>query len=533
MKRYCKALSLVVALLTAHCSLFLAGCTDDLDIVRQGVIDTDDFYQTDTEALEAVTYCYTLLSNLQMRDMLNCLSGDAIAGGAVRGEMQSLEEIADFSFGVENAQIESAFSGLYDMVYAANLVINKVEPDTDAKQQYIAEARFFRAYAYYDLAVLWGDVPLLTAPIEDGNYSVARDPVEDVWALVISDLEEAIASGYLTQKSSVDDEEGSIRITLQTAQTLLAKVYMTQGDYDSAISLLESVVNSGLYALADCSVGDLHQAPQDYNSEAMLFINLLNDGSADNGGFYFNGIGPNIREGAFDGITSGLWYAGTIDLFYIGYGYIAPSAKLYQAFVDNGEETEGTRRTSTLKTTEEMEEFCGEFSTGKVWPYDNYWNWKQHLDRNSYVADSFAGFYANVTIMRYAEVLLLLAEAKIQKSGAGAGDEYINMTRVRSGLAEGSGFTLDDLKLEKRCEFALEALHYFDLLRWDDARTELADQGETYPLISRYEDVNDGEVTVTYVANSVYGWKEKHITLPIPQEELDVNPNMTQTEAWL
>ena len=64
MKRYCKALSLAVALLTAHCSLFLAGCTDDLDIVRQGVIDTDDFYQTDTEALEAVTYCYTLLSNL-------------------------------------------------------------------------------------------------------------------------------------------------------------------------------------------------------------------------------------------------------------------------------------------------------------------------------------------------------------------------------------------------------------------------------------------------------------------------------------
>ena len=527
MKKYILNIAVSLAL-----ALPFSACTDDLDIVRQGVIDTETFYETDQEALEAVTYCYTLLENLQMADMLNCLSGDALAGGATRGEMQSLEEIADFSFGVENSEIEDSFSGLYTMVYAANLVINKVEPDTEAKQQYIAEAKFFRAYAYFDLAVLWGDVPLLTEPIEDGNYSVTRDPVEDVWALVISDLEEAISSGYLTEKSSVDDEEGSIRVTKQTAQALLGKVYMFQEDYDSAIDCLEAVVNSGKYALADCTVGELFQAPQDYCSEAMLFVNQLDDASADNGGFYINGIARNVREGAFDGVTSGLWYAGTIDLYYIGYGYIMPTANLYEAFVENGEETAGTRRQSCVKTTAEMEEFCGEFTIGKEWPYDNYWNWKSHLDRSSYVADSFGGFYMNVSIMRYAEVLLLLAEAKIQKSGAGAGDEYINMTRTRSGLSEGSGFTLDDLKLEKRCELALEAVRYFDLLRWDDARTECADQGKTYPVISRYESENNGEVTVTYYSNTTYGWKDKHVTLPIPQEELDVNPNMVQTEAW-
>ena len=304
-------------------------------------------------------------------------------------------------------------------------------------------------------------------------------------------------------------------------------------DYAKAIENLEAVVLSGKYALADCTVGDLHQAPQNCGTEAMLFVNVLNDPAASNGGFYFGAIGGNIREGAFDGVNAGTWMSGTCPLMYIGFGYIAPTADLYQAFVRNGEETAGTRRPSSVKTTEEMEAICGDFSMGKTWPYDNYWNWKYHLDKVSYVPDSFAGFYMNTSIMRYAEVLLLLAEAKIQQNGPGAGDEYINMIRTRSELPTGSGFTLEDLKLEKRCELALEGVRYFDLLRWDDAKIVCAEQGKTYPLISRYADVNNGEVTVTYEPNSgIYGWTEKHRTLPIPQTELDVNPNMEQTDAW-
>lgn len=514
-------------------ALLLNACIDDLNVERLGALDMETFYQTDAQASEAVTQCYTLLSNLQMRDMLNCMGGDALAGGATRGEMKELEEMAEFSFGVENNQIKSAFEGLYKMVYAANLVISRVKPDTDLKRQYIAEAKFFRAYAYYDLAVLWGDVPLITEPNTDGNYSVSRTPVENVWNQVITDLEEAISSGDLTEKADMNDKNGSIRVTKQTAQALLGKVYMWRNDYAKAIENLEAVVLSGKYALADCTVGDLHQAPQNCGTEAMLFVNVLNDPAASNGGFYFGAIGGNIREGAFDGVNAGTWMSGTCPLMYIGFGYIAPTADLYQAFVRNGEETAGTRRPSSVKTTEEMEAICGDFSMGKTWPYDNYWNWKYHLDKVSYVPDSFAGFYMNTSIMRYAEVLLLLAEAKIQQNGPGAGDEYINMIRTRSELPTGSGFTLEDLKLEKRCELALEGVRYFDLLRWDDAKIVCAEQGKTYPLISRYADVNNGEVTVTYEPNSgIYGWTEKHRTLPIPQTELDVNPNMEQTDAW-
>lgn len=200
----------------ACAALSLNACIDDLNVERLGALDMETFYQTDAQASEAVTQCYTLLSNLQMRDMLNCMSGDALAGGATRGEMKELEEMVEFSFGVENNQIKSAFEGLYKMVYAANLVISRVAPDTDLKRQYIAEAKFFRAYAYYDLAVLWGDVPLITEPNTDGNYSVSRTPVENVWNQVITDLEEAISSGDLTEKADMNDKNGSIRVTKQT-----------------------------------------------------------------------------------------------------------------------------------------------------------------------------------------------------------------------------------------------------------------------------------------------------------------------------
>jgi len=512
-------------------TLVLSGnsCTDDLDIERLGVFDMNTFYQTDEQALEAITNCYTKVADLRCHDLLLPLSDDIWAGGSTRGDQAASEQLNEFRFGTENANIKSAYQNLYSIIYAANLVINKVDADTPAKRQYIAEARCFRAYAYFMLTTLWGDIPLITDCFEEGDYARSRNSADEIKAQIVEDYTTAINSGDLTEKSSAAAGTESIHITQQTAQALMAKYYLFQKDYGNARTLLQQVINSGKYALADCTVGELFQAPQNCNCEAMLFYNNVAD--VNDHGFEFLVLGPNIRNDMFNELT-GNWYMGTGNLFWIGFGYYNPQRALYDAFVAYGEE-EGTRLSSTLLTTEQLcEKEHLTLAAGMTTPgNDGVWNWKNHADRTSYVEGSFGGFYNNHIVLRYADVLLMMAECEINLSGAGAGDTYVNEVRQRSGLSPKTGVTMDELKNEWRFEFALEEHRYLDLLRWGDCATVQAKQGEAVP---NYHVDAEGNAFITWneFTNPGTGWRSKHAILPIPQAELDVNKNIEQTEAW-
>lgn len=508
----------------------MTGCTDDLNIDRKGVQDMNTFYQTDQQALEAITYCYTKLNDLRALDLLLPLSDDIYAGGGTRGDQQGAEQLNEYRYGTENGTIKSAYQNFYGAIYAANLVLNNVADDSPLKKQYRAEALFFRAYGYFLLADLWGDVPLILDCFEDGNYARSKSPASEIWNHVEQDLKDAISSGYLTQKSSVNAGEESIRVTLQTAQALLAKVYLYEKKYSESRSLLQEIIKSGKYDLAQCSVGDLFQAAQNYNCEAMLFVNQTNDANLH--AFDFAAIGPNIRNDCFDGLTP-MWMAGLSDLFWIGFGYYNPRLSLYNAAVAYGEK-EGTRLSSSIKTTDEVCEAtfttraAGQYSPGN----DGVWNWKGHLGRSSYVEGSFAGFYNNFIVMRYADVLLMMAENEIMLNGAGAGDEYINKVRVRSGLSPKSGMDLEDLKNERRFEFALESQRYMDLKRWGDCAKYLSEQGKVIPIL-RFDNNGNETIDTETVRNTTYGWQPKHEFLPIPQAELEYNQGMEQNPDWL
>ena len=135
------------------------------------------------------------------------------------------------------------------------------------------------------------------------------------------------------------------------------------------------------------------------------------------------------------------------------------------------------------------------------------------------------GQYIDLKVMRYAEVLLLAAEANLQAGNTSKALEYINMVRARAKETPLTTVTLNDIKTEKRLELCNEGVRYQDLVRWGDAKTALGEQGKQVPAF-----------TVSGVQwnwqNTKYGFQDKNMLLPIPLKELELNPNMHQNTGW-
>jgi hypothetical protein len=154
--------------------------------------------------------------------------------------------------------------------------------------------------------------------------------------------------------------------------------------------------------------------------------------------------------------------------------------------------------------------------------------WKNQAFKEDCVSDmSFfqAAQYTDLKVMRYAEVLLLAAEANLQAGNSTKALEYINLIRSRAGETALSNVTLSDIKTEKRLELCNESVRFQDLVRWGDAESAMKEQGKEIPVYA-----TTGAEFI--YKNQNYGFKEKNKLLPIPLKEIELNPNMTQNAGW-
>ena len=149
-------------LLSALLLVFAAGCEKYLDIPKHGNMGgQDDFYQTDEQALEALASLYTTWDGIYANwfYVKNLLADDAYTGGGNRGDNTDMERLNEYTFGTDNTLVKDLYQGMYALIYQANLIIAKVAPDSPAKARTVAEAKFFRAWANFDLVTLYGPVP--------------------------------------------------------------------------------------------------------------------------------------------------------------------------------------------------------------------------------------------------------------------------------------------------------------------------------------------------------------------------------------
>jgi hypothetical protein len=521
-----KIISIIALLATG---LVFSACEDKLDILKHGNLGSmEDFYLTDADAEAALVAVYTAWAGGYMNWYLtkNALSDDVWAGGNDRGDNADLHYLNEYTFGTEHGYIEQLYSSYYSIIYNANLIIENVEPDSDVKKRAIAEAKFFRAWAHFELVSLWEIAPVVDHVLQSNEYRQPTGNPETTWAFVEKDLTEAINSGALPSKSNKDDVTTAIRITKEVAQAILGKAYVFQKKWPEAAQTLDEVIASGKYDLYRGDYGDVLKMVANNSCEAILEQQVRFD--LNNPTFNILHVMVGWRV---DKMNTGAANPAFADLGYdSGYGQMQPTKSLYDAFVAR-EGANGYRLSQTMITSDFLKDVIGITIRETIHGNEGYFFWKNRSLKSESVIDipGFRGLQAvNNRVMRYAEVLLLAAEAHVMKDGdaSGKAKAYINEIRTRARLAPLGNVTMDDVKIEKRLELCAESVRFQDLVRWGDAPVILANQGK---------DVRgfNGTNAVVQYSNSVYGFKAgTHERLPIPAKERMVNGEMGQNPGW-
>jgi hypothetical protein len=511
--------------------MVMSSCEEKLDIPQKGVLDYSSYYQTDEQADAAANALYIQLkgSYYNYAMLKNALSDDVWAGGGGRNDNAELEGCNEYSFGSDQSFIRGVWESYYNIIYKANVILGHIAPESDVKNRAIAEAKFFRAFAYFDLITLWGEVPLVDHELAPSEYQLSKSPKSELWALVEKDLTEAISSGYLAEKSDVNDNT-TWRITKQVAQTMLGKAYLWQNKYEEAAEVLNEVRSSGKYALYDGPYEDILTYKAEGNSESMLESVRVLDLSNPYNEFSFFEVMNHWRMDNLE--ASNPTFSTYKDA---GCGFNVPQKKLYDAFVAE-EGVDGYRLNHTMKTYDQMTELGVKLKKGTTIINEGLFTWKRRFMAEEAPITFWCSFN-NYRWMRYAEVLLLAAEANLMAGNQSEADACLNEVRERAELPFKAA-TMEAIKLEKRLELCFEYTRYQDIIRWKDAESLLKDQGSVTPMLvnKATSDEEPDNVVVEYkVYNtdpSRFGFKPKHYLLPIPATELRQNPNMVQNEGW-
>ena len=516
--RYISSILVVVGVLS------FSSCQDNLDITQHSVSSINSYYKTDAEAEEGIVSCYAALRTLHttfgssMQALANDLTDDVWVGGGNHYDGSgSPYKLGDYTYDGAISSLSTVYTNLYVLVYRANVVIENVKGESEVMKRAVAEAKVFRAFAYFYLTTYWGTPPLVDHILVENEYMQGNSTSANLWAFIEKNLTEAISSGALTQKANVDAK--TYRITKQFAQGLLGKTYIFQKKYAEAAVMLENVITSGLYAL-NPDLTNMGTPLGNYSKEAIFEVNQINDNSqsATNNNLRWTAMG--LRGEKYSYTSANIFATAT-------WGFEQPTKDLYDAFV-SVEGVDGYRLNNTIKTRQQMIDQFGVNNILVITDNEGYYGYKYRT-----LKSLWAGyFYANNTrIMKYNEVLLLAAEAYLQSGNAAKATTYINMIRTRAQAPTISGtVTLTQIKTESRLELCWEGQRYENLQRWGDAATVLAMKGQKNPALQ-----TDGSVKweVYNTDASKCGYKVgKHELFPFPATEMSVNPNMTQNPGW-
>lgn len=499
--------------------LSTTSCSDFLETEQRGVTTQEAFYKTDHDVSEALYAIYDKMqsSDLDTFEFKNILSDDAYAGGGSRGDNNQCEELDEFRFGSSNTTIRSMFTKYYQIIYAANILIKNVAPDSDVKKEAIAEAKAFRAYAYFELVTLWGTAPLVTEPLEAGEYAQPNSTIEALWGQIEKDLTEAIPDLKLKSQLSATMKGN---ISKGTAQSWLGKAYLYQKKYDEAAKMFDQVIDSKEYAL-NPDFSTITRKSSEFGIESVFEISYADD---------FSTITEGTSIGAYCGPRNECFDPGTSGISDAAWGWCDPRQGLYDAFVAAGDVV---RRKGTVINEQELIDDYGGLYRDPTNAHPRYGSdGIVRIKYGSFVDETLGddSYHTisgtNFRITRYADVLLMAAEAYNRKPSPDDTKalKYINEVRDRAKMPDltSTGDKLfEDIKLERRLELAFEFVRYQDLIRWGDAENVLKDQGKRIPIdVDKYMDVPEA------------GFKSNNWLLPFPDTEINVNPNLVQNPGY-
>lgn len=482
--------------------LTLTSCSDDfLDKTPKNTVDPNTSVN-DSVALAMANACYRTLQSSNMYNQrlwtLDIVAGNSIVGAG--GGTDGLETVqaANFTTNSDNGMALYMWRSPWVGIGQCNILIQALEgKDVDAIQQRcLAEAYFLRAHYYYVLVRLYGGVPIRTQPFEPGQpTAIARSSAEEVYSLIHSDCQKAIE--LLPAKSEYDSKNVG-RASKDAALTMMADMYLTLAPdhkeyYQHVVNLCDSVTALG-YDLTKCDFSDNFNALVNNGPESIFEVQYSGNTEYD-----FWGNNPQSSWlSTFMGPRNSNFVAG-------GYGWNQPTEEFM------GQWEKGDKR----KDLTVFYEGCPDYE-GNV--YKSSYSYTGYNVRKFLVSKTISPEYntspANFVVYRYADVLLMKAEALNEMGQTAAAAEPLNIVRRRAGLPDVSGLSQDEMREkiihERRMELAFEGHRWFDMIRLDHGNY----------AIKFLKSIGKNNVN------------KNRLLFPIPQTEIDANPLMTQNPGY-
>lgn len=449
-----------VAAVFALMAIF-ASCDDELDVDPRQNISEEDLLKNPDNAVKMVNGVYNKLLSYNMYSfpwigITSITSDDADKGSTPSDTGTDKHKLDNLTFDASDISFNEVWEGRYDGIYRTNnalFYLEQFQIDESLKSRLIGEVKFLRAFWYFDLVRCFGGVPLVVGNIDlnDGdainNQVFTKATKEAVYAQIEADLEDAINRLPLKSDYPLDDLG---RATKGAAQALKAKVHLYQQEWDQAYALAGDVIMSGQYDLMD-----------DYAS-------------------VWREVGENQEESIFEvqaTLTQGLIQytdvqgpRGTPDL---GWGFNTPSLGLSNSYEDGD-----VRREATILYVPSV--LWDGFIAPTTWNNPRY-NYKAY---HSSIAESWNGNKAetakNLRLLKFSDVMLIRAEAGFHLGMNDEVENMINPLRLRAGLTELSGITLQQIYNERRWEMAMEHERWFDIVRTGQAQAAMAANGKTF-----------------------------------------------------
>ena len=530
--KYCLLLAIPAA---------MSSCSEDfLDRAPGDALSPSTFWKTEADADLALTGCYRQLYHpYRVEDMWywDCTSDNQYNFHSHEG----WRSIGNGSMAPSGVSVVSYFSFLDIRAFNEYLAMeNTIEFSSEAKrEQYRAEVRMLRAMQYFWKVMCYGDFPFTTevfATLEEAK--IPRTDKNTILNFIKEELNECI--------NALPETAAAGRITRGAAQAFLTRVDLITGDYQTAASTAQTIMNEGKYAMPDLTYEESFLKANQYNSE-VIFTFEQNQ----SGGF-------------------GLWFAPYMSNNYGGWSSIVPTHSLVEAYeTKNGLTTDEdptfdpsnpyVNRDPRLRATiiypgqtygiYEAEGFpsvikgSGDYATDANNATHTGYNFKKfYSDLSEY--ESYWGTDRNFPLLRYAEVLLSYAEAKIELGQIDASVyDAINQVRKRAGMPnvdEAKYSTQDKLRelvrRERRVEFAYEGMRRWDIIRWGiakDVMNEPVVRVEGSILATKNAEGDfDVNITGTTVEETRTFTVGKHEVMPIPLSIIQANPDITQNPGY-
>ena len=465
--------------------LFNSACKKALDLEQQGVYTSDNYFRNEKDAVNAVSGIYSLLEEEDYighaETTFDTPSDDYWRSGD-HGEDEGIENL---TYDASNAAIRYPWKWRYEEINrSTNCIINipKITAISEAvKNRSMGEAYFLRAFGYWRLMVIHGDVPIITdEDYSKQNFNVAKSSIEEVRKQIEADLLKAVD---LLPESYGSADRG--RVSKGTALGLLTKLYMYWEKLPEAITTGQKVIANSNYALT-ANYRDNFTRANESSTELLFSIQAV----------------QNVVQNDFT-----IYY---IPRAWGGYGFSQPLQGLSNEF-----EANDPRKQATLLTVGDQVDL-GDGNGLTTFTADlsaTGFAFKKYAVFNTVATGGGVDHTFAVPLMRSADIYLFVAEALIRTQGAGAGDAIINQIRRRASTAlppvVGAG--MKELIHERRVELAGEDQRHQDLMRWDKAK--IIDIAAIYNLPVSKAPIDQNK-TVTFV-------RPKNYYFPIPQVEID------------